>query len=153
MVKRLALFVDRVFDMAEDLRLPPAAATLVKAVQGLKHENCRGLLHVTISPTPRAGKVNPDILLNGLGPVGSHVIPQDIWDQIVPPDSYCQGLRDFNVETPWVDARGNDPPNLSYMNCREMVQCVPSPFGKHKCKHIFKQTTRTQRPQKHGRTK
>ena len=69
LVKRLTLFVDHVFD----------TSTLVKAVSGLKHEDSRGLLHVTTSPTPRAGKVNPDILLNRLGPVGSHVIPWDIW--------------------------------------------------------------------------
>ena len=97
-VKRLTLFVDHVFDAAKDFRLPTAASTLIKAVQGLKHDDWRGLLHVTTSPTPRAGKVNPDILLNGLGPVGSHVIPQDIWDQTVPLESYGQGLRDFDVE-------------------------------------------------------
>ena len=49
--------------------------------------------------------------------MGSHIIPQDIWDQTVPPDFYRQGLRDFDVEAPWVDARGNDrpgaPPSVS----------------------------------------
>ena len=68
--------MDRVFDTAEDFRLTSAAHTVVKVVQGLKREDWRGLLHVTTSPTPRAGKVNPDILLNGLGPVGSHIIPR-----------------------------------------------------------------------------
>ena len=99
-----------VFDTAEDFRLPTAAFTLVKAVQGLMHVDWRGLLHVTTSPTPGAGKVNSDILLNGLGPVGSRIIPQDIWDQTVPPDFDGQGLRDFDVEAPWVDVRGNDRP-------------------------------------------
>ena len=66
-VKRLTLFVDCVFNTAEDFRLPTAASTLVKAVQGLKYDDWRGLLHVTISPTPREGKVKPDVLLNGLG--------------------------------------------------------------------------------------
>ena len=89
LVNRLTLFVDRVFDSAEDFRLPMAASTLIKAVRGLKCEDWRGLLHVTTSPTPRACKVNPDILLNRLGPVGSHVIPQDIWDQVVPLDLYA----------------------------------------------------------------
>ena len=86
--------MDRVFDTAEDFRLPTAASTLAEAKQGLKHEDWRGLLHATTSPTPQAGKVNPAILLNWLGPVGSHVIPQDIWDQKVPPDFYGQGLPD-----------------------------------------------------------
>ena len=61
LVKRLTLFLDRVFDSAEDFRLPTAASTLVKA--GLKHDDWRGLLHVTTSSTPRAGKANPDVLL------------------------------------------------------------------------------------------
>ena len=113
LVKGVTLFVDRVFDTAEDFRLPSAASTLIKAVHGLKRQDWRGLLHVTTSPTPRAGKVNLDILLNALGPVGSHVIPQDIWDQTVPPEFYGQGLRDFHVEFPWVDARGNDRPGAS----------------------------------------
>ena len=74
LVKWLTLFVDRVF--SEDFRMPSAAFNLVKAIQGLKREDWRGLLHVTTSPTPRAGKVNPDVH-NGVGPFGSHVIPQD----------------------------------------------------------------------------
>ena len=69
------MFVDRVFDTAQDFRRPTAGSTLIKAVNGLKREDWRGLLHVTTSPTPRAGKVNLDTLLNGLGPVGNHVIP------------------------------------------------------------------------------
>ena len=88
LVKRLTLLVDRVFDTAEDFRLPTAAFNLVKAVQGLRRKDWRGLLHVTTSPTPRAGKENPEIPLNGLGPVGSHAIPQDVWERTVPPEFY-----------------------------------------------------------------
>ena len=73
---------------AEDFRLPTAAFNLVKAVQGLRRKDWRGLLHVTTSPTPRAGKENPEIPLNGLGPVGSHAIPQDVWERTVPPEFY-----------------------------------------------------------------
>ena len=52
LVKRLTLFIDRVFDTAEDFRLPKAAFVLVKALGRLKRENQRGLLHVTTSPAP-----------------------------------------------------------------------------------------------------
>ena len=102
--------MDRVFETAKDFRLPTAAFNVVNAVHALKREDWRGLLHVTISPTPRAGKVNPDVLLSGLGPVGSHVIPQDIWEQTVPPDFYGEGLREFDVDAPWIDDRGNARP-------------------------------------------
>ena len=85
------MFIDRVFNTAEHFRLPTAVSMLVTALGRLKREGSRGLLHVTTSPTPRAGKVNPDILLNGLGPVGSHVIPQDIWDRTVLHEFYGWG--------------------------------------------------------------
>ena len=38
----------------------------------------------SLPPQPLGGKVTPDILLNGLGPVGNHIIPRDIWDRTVP---------------------------------------------------------------------
>ena len=51
-----------------DFGLPTTVSMLVQALGRLTREDWCGLLHVTTSPTPRAGKVNPDILLNGLGP-------------------------------------------------------------------------------------
>ena len=101
-----------------------AAHTLVKAVQGLKREDWSALLNVATSPTPRAGKVNPDILLNGLGPVGSHVIPQDMWEQAVPPNFYGQELRDFDVEIPWVNGRGNARPGAPPWVSNEVTKFV-----------------------------
>ena len=74
-VKWLSLFIDRVFDTAEVFRLPTASSTLIQAMRGLKREDWRGLLHVKTSATLRAGKVNRDMLLNGPGRVGSHIIP------------------------------------------------------------------------------
>ena len=53
LVKRLTLFIDRVFDTAEDYRLPTAVSVFVKALGRVKLEDWRGLLHVTTSPTPR----------------------------------------------------------------------------------------------------
>ena len=79
------------------------------------------MLHVTMSPTPGAGKVNPKILQNGVGPVRSHVIPQDICDEVVPPDFYGDGLWDFDVEQPWEDARGNRSPGASFWVSREVA--------------------------------
>ena len=100
LVKRLTLFFDRVFDTAEDFRLPTAASVLVNSLGRLKREDRRGLLHVTTSPTPRASKVNPDILMNGLGPVGSHVIPQYIRDRTVPHEFYGGRVEEFRCRDP-----------------------------------------------------
>ena len=124
LVTRLMLFVDRVFDTAEDFRLPSTAFNLVKAIEGLKREDWRALLHIATSPTPRAGKQDADVLLNGLGPVGSHVTPQDIWEQAVPLESYGRGLRDFDVEAPWVNDRGNARPRAPPWVSNEVTKCV-----------------------------
>ena len=116
--------MDRVFDRAEDLRPPTAGLTSIKAVYGLKREHWRGMLHVTTSPTPRAGKVNPDILLNRLGPVGRHDISQYVWDQTVPPKFYGEGLRDFDVESSWMDAWGDHKSGTSTWIFDEVQQFV-----------------------------
>ena len=110
LVKRITLFFDSAFDTVEDFRLSRAATALRDSLKGLCKEDWRGLVHVTTSPTPRAGRVRPDILRNGLGPVGCHEIPQDIWNSTVPDDFYGDGLRDFNVESGWTDDRGNCRP-------------------------------------------
>ena len=68
--------------------------------------------------------MNPDILLNHLGPVGSHVIPQDIWDHTVPPAFYGRGLRDFDVETHLDDARGKDIPRSPPLVSDEVSKSV-----------------------------
>ena len=90
LLKRLTLVMDRVFHTAEDFRLPAAALVLVQALGRLRCEDWHGL-HVTTSPVPWTAKVNLDILLNGPGPMGSHIIPQDIWDRAVPKEFYGGG--------------------------------------------------------------
>ena len=120
------MFIDRVSDTAgRDFRLSTAASVLVQALGHLKREDWRGLLHVTTCTTPRAGKVNPDILLNGLGLVGSHVIPQDIWDRTVLHRFYGGGgLRSADVEAPWVDSRGFDRPGTPFSVSDEVTKFV-----------------------------
>ena len=55
------------------------------------------------SPIPRfMGGVEDAILDRGLGPVGSHQLPDDLWDAVVPP-FYHGGLQDFDVEREWQD--------------------------------------------------
>ena len=54
-MKRLTMFIDRVFDTAEDFRLPTAVSVLVQAVGRLKREEWRGMLHVTTPPPPSSG--------------------------------------------------------------------------------------------------
>ena len=48
------------------------------------------------------GGVEDAILDRGLGPVGTHQLPADLWDAVIPP-FYREGLRDFDVEREWQD--------------------------------------------------
>ena len=89
LVKWMTQFADRVLDTAEDFQLPVAASQLVKSLSSQRQEDSRRFLHITTSPLPREGKVKPGVLLNVLGPVGSHVIPTDICKQAVPAEFYA----------------------------------------------------------------
>ena len=42
----------------------------------------------------------------------------------MPPDFYGQGLRDFDVEAPWVDAWGNDRPGAPPWVSNEVTKFV-----------------------------
>ena len=48
------------------------------------------------------GGVEEAILDRGPGPIGTHQLPEDLWDAVVPP-FYRGGLQDFDVEREWQD--------------------------------------------------
>ena len=68
--------------------------------------------------------VGPDILRNGLGRVGSHAIPQNIWGEPVPAGFCGGGLDHFRVESPWVDERGRRRPGPSTWLSNEVTQLI-----------------------------
>ena len=101
--KRVDLWLNRVFDTAEDFRLRGALPALLSALRELHPDSWEACLHVNTSPIPRfMGGVEDAILDRGLGPVGTHQLPADLWDAVVPP-FYREGLRDFDVERGWQD--------------------------------------------------
>ena len=106
LVKRLTLFLDKIFDTVEDFPLLRAVPDLGEGLSGLKKEGLGRLLHVTTFPPLRAGEVRPEILRIGLGPVGGHVIGQDILEETVPKDIYWGVPEDFDVEEPWMASWG-----------------------------------------------
>ena len=101
--KRVDLWLNRVFDTAEDFRLQGALPALLGALRKLHPDAWEACLHINTSPIPRfMGGVEDAILDRGLGPVGSHQLPDDLWDAVVPP-FYHGGLQDFDVEQEWQD--------------------------------------------------
>ena len=101
--KRVDLWLNRVFDTAEDFRLRKALPALLSALRALHPDSWEACLHVNTSPILRfMGGVEDAILDRGLGPVGTHQLPEDLWDAVVPP-FYREGLRDFDVEREWQD--------------------------------------------------
>ena len=101
--KRVDLWLNRVFDTAEDFRLQGALPALLGALRKLHPDAWEACLHINTSPIPRfMGGVEDAILDRGLGPIGSHQLPDDLWDAVVPP-FYRGGLQDFDVEREWQD--------------------------------------------------
>ena len=101
--KRVDLWLNRVFDTAEDFRLRGALPALLSALRALHPDAWEACLHINTSPIPRfMGGFEDAILDRGLGPVGTHQLPKDLWDAVVPP-FYREGLRDFDVEREWQD--------------------------------------------------
>ena len=101
--KRVDLWLNRVFDTAEDFRLRGALPALLSALRAFHPDSWEACLHVNTSPIPRfMGGVEDAILDRGLGPVGTHQLPADLWEAVVPP-FYRGGLRDFDVEREWRD--------------------------------------------------
>ena len=76
---------------------------LLGALRKLHPDAWEACLHINTSPIPRfMGGVEDAILDRGLGPVGSHQLPDELWDAVVPP-FYHGGLQDFDVEREWQD--------------------------------------------------
>ena len=101
--KRIGLWLNRVFDAAEDYRLQHAPPKFLEALREMSPDTWRSCLHVSTPPVPRAvGVVDDTILDKGLGPIGDFPLPQDFWDSVVP-EFYRDGLRDFNMQENWED--------------------------------------------------
>ena len=73
------LWLNQVFDTAEDCRLLHALPKVLEALRGLSPDTWCSCLHVSTSPVPRAvGDVDDAILDKGLGPIGDFPLPQDL---------------------------------------------------------------------------
>ena len=76
MAKRIGLWLNSVFDTAQDYRLPHALPNFLEALREMSPDTWRSCLHVSTSSVPRAvGDVNDAILDKGLRPIGDFPLP------------------------------------------------------------------------------
>ena len=112
LVKRLTLFVARVFDTAEDFRFPRVAATLIEAVQGppsWSYMNCPKLVHCApprptqtflgsaLTCGPRPMKVPICTALEGLGTMDNFGTIDGLHAPICPLSSRTTRLWAYHV--------------------------------------------------------
>ena len=75
--KHIGVWLDRIFDTAEDYRLLHALPKFLQALRDLSRDTWRSCLHVSTSPIPRATRdVDDAILDKRLGPIGDFPLPR-----------------------------------------------------------------------------
>ena len=97
LMKRLHLFVLRLFVTCEDYRLRSAPDIIFNARSEFTAESWQALLHLSTSPVPQVGRVDPQLVERGLGAVGNYMISDDLWCELAPPD-FEASVSDFHLE-------------------------------------------------------
>ena len=69
------MFLERMFSTAEDFRLEEALPVLLQSFTELREDAWEGLAHLATSPIPQMARSDPTLAANGLGKMGSYIIP------------------------------------------------------------------------------
>ena len=97
LMRRIELFVDRLFRVAEDFALVSALDVICLALCEFAEAAWEALLHLNTSPKPSLAAVVPEVVQRGLGAVGSYPIPDDLWREVVPAD-FLEAAEAYDVE-------------------------------------------------------
>ena len=97
LMKRLRLFVLRLFVTCEDYRLRSAPDITFNALSEFTAESWQALLHLSTSPVPQVGRVDTQLVERGWGAVGSYTISDGLWCELAPPD-FEASVSDFHLE-------------------------------------------------------
>ena len=95
--KRSHMFLERSFSTAEDFRFGEALPILLQSFAELQEDAWEGLVHLATSPIPQMARSDPGLAAKGLGKMGSYVIPQRLWQQLVP-ESFLGDALSYDVE-------------------------------------------------------
>ena len=96
LMRRPHLFVLRLFVTCEDYRLRSAPDIIFNALSEFTAESWQALLHLSTSPVPQVGRVDPQLVERGLGAVGNYTISDDLWCELAPPD-FEASVSDFHL--------------------------------------------------------
>ena len=92
------MFLERTFSTAQDFRLEEALPVLLQSFTELREDAWDGLAHLATSPITQMARSDPTIAAKGLGKMGSYVIPQGLWRELVP-ESFLQDALEYDVES------------------------------------------------------
>ena len=113
-LKRSHMFLKRVFNMAKDFRLEEALPILLQSFTELREDAWEGLAHLATSPIPQMARCDPTLAAKGLGKMGSYVVPQELWRELVP-ESFLQDTLEYDVEADPNGGSGTVGPGVAEM--------------------------------------
>ena len=86
LMRRPHMFVLRMFVTCEDFRLKSVPDIIFDVLKEFTSDSWEGLLHLSTSPVRQVGKVNPQLVGQGLGAVGTYEVSDALWSELAPVD-------------------------------------------------------------------
>ena len=90
------MFLERIFSTAEDFRVEKALPVLLQSFTELREDAWDGLAHLATSPIPQMARSDPTLAAKALGKMGSYVIPQGLWRELVP-EAFLRDALEYDV--------------------------------------------------------
>ena len=84
LMRRLHLFVLRMFIACEDFWLKSAPDIFFAVLKDFTSDSWDALLHLSTSPVPQLGKLDPQLVGSGFGTVGNYEVSDELWHELAP---------------------------------------------------------------------
>ena len=98
LMRRLHMFVLLLFVTCEDFRLRTAPDVIFDVLKDFTADSWDPLVHLSTSPVPQLGKVDPELVGRGLDAMGSYEISDELWQELAPVD-FAVSVAEFSL--PW----------------------------------------------------
>ena len=95
-MRRLHMFVMRLFVTCEDFRLKTATVVIFDVLKYFAADSWDAPLHLSTSPVAQLGKVGPELVGRGLGAVGNYEIYDELWQALAPVD-FAASVVEFSL--------------------------------------------------------
>ena len=100
LVRRLRLFVLRMFVTCEDFRLKPAPAKMFDVPKHFTSDSCDAPVHLSTPPVPQLGKVDTQLVGRGLGTARNYEISDELCLEPAPLDFEAEFSLPGDVYSP-----------------------------------------------------